>query len=163
MIIYEIANVKLGTHCYAAELISQAEIDIFNKNGLGALLTGTTVPEHMIRTILVDRLDDQNIPKEIIYERAKPYIIESSHERIVQVFSTPGTVKPTVIPKVKKVETPSADYRTTEDIRDDLEKQYREFILLLHRSEMELSSIRRTMEDALHKIQDQKILEKFHK
>lgn len=166
MIIYEIKDIRFGTHCYAAELISQAEINTFNKNGLATLLVGTNIPVNMFRTVIVDRLDDQKfINKNLVYERAKPYVLESPNEIIARVIeTTPGAFKPaTVIPMVKKVETPFADHRTTEDIRDDLEKQYREFILLLHKSEMELSSIRRTMEDALHKIQDQKILEKFHK
>ena len=163
MIIYEVKDLKFGTHCYAAELISQAEFDIFNKYGLEPFLAETKIPVHMFRTVVADRLDDQKIiNKNLVYERAKPYVIESPNEIIARIIST--TPKPaTVVPMVKKIEAPSVDTRTTEDIRDDLEKQYREFILLLHRSEIELSSIRRTMEDALHKIQDQKILEKFHK
>lgn len=151
MIIYEVANLKLGTHHYVAELISQAEIDTFNKNGLEPLWVGTSIPMNMVKTVLVDKFEGLELMK--IYERAKPYVIETPDEVIAHV----------IFPKVKKIAAPSVDTRTTEDIKDDLEKQYREFILLLHKSEMELSSIRRTMEDALHKIQDQKILEKFHK
>ena len=159
MIIYEVMNIKTHKTHYVAELLDQAEVDIYNKGHIKSLLVGTNVDPEYITSIVVNKFLPKDYPLDEIIKNSKPYVIDKPEEFVVNVIKCPLEFKEVPMP----VPTPSADYRTTEDIRDDLEKQYREFILLLHRSEMELSSIRRTMEDALHKIQDQKILEKFHK
>lgn len=161
MIVYEVVNIKTHKTHYVAELLNQAEVDIYNQGSLRSLLIGTNIRPEYVTTIVVNKFA-QNANVDEIIKNSKPYVIDKPEEFVVNVTKCPLEFKEKPM-QVKTVPTPSADHRTTEDIRDDLEKQYREFILLLHRSEMELSSIRKTVEDALHKIQDQKIIEKFHK